>query len=195
MEYILNKWNWFKDRAHNNHARFWLLLSAFMDSWFAFLPPELLLVAMIAAGAEYWVIYAAITTVMSVVGALFGYMIGFFFFDTVGINIISLINGEDIFAQARDIYSDKVFWIALVTASTPIPFIPFTISAGFFGVNVYSFALGSLIGRAIRFFLIAYIVRFFGKRSFTLAAKYVNILTVLVALAILVWVLIRFNVI
>lgn len=193
MEFINHKWNWFKERAHNNHARFWLLLSAFTDSWFMFFPPELLLVAMIAAGANYWIIYAGITTVMSVVGALFGYTIGFFFFDTIGINIISLINGEDLFAQARGIYADKVFWIALITASTPIPFVPFTLGAGFFGVNVYAFAIGSLLGRAIRFFAIAYIVRFLGKRSFAIATKYVNVLTILIAFGILIWMLVKFN--
>lgn len=194
MKYVIKKWIWFKDRAHNNHARFWLLLSAFVDSWFVFFPPELLLVAMIAAGAEYWIIYASITTVMSVVGALFGYMIGLLFFDTVGINIISLINAEELFVQAKGIYSDRVFWIALVTASTPIPYVPFTLGAGFFGVNVYAFAAGSIIGRAIRFFLIAYIIRFFGKRSLILAAKYSNIATVLVALVILVVLLMKFNI-
>lgn len=193
MDYMNQQWIWFKDRAHNGYARFWLLLSAFMDSWFVFFPPELLLVAMVAAGAEYWIIYAGITTVMSVVGALFGYMIGFFFFDTIGVNIISLVNGEDLFAQAKDIYTDKVFWIALITASTPIPFVPFTLGAGFFGVNVYSFALGSLFGRIIRFFLIAAVVRYFGKRTLSLAVKYSNIVTVLVALGILVWLLLKFN--
>jgi len=194
MEYLNQRWNWFKKRAHNGYARFWLLLSAFMDSWFIFFPPELLLVAMVAAGAEFWILYAGITTLMSVVGALFGYMVGFFFFDSVGVTIISLVNGQDIFAQARDIYTAQVFWIALITASTPIPYIPFTLSAGFFGVNVYAFALGSLLGRAIRFFAIAYIVRFFGKRVLTLATKYSNIATIVIAIAIIAYLLHTFGV-
>lgn len=191
---IKTSWYWFKDRAHGRAAQWWLIIASFLDSWALFFPPEVLLAAIVAAGSKRWVYYAGLTTFVSVLGALFAYVIGFLFFDTLGAFIIDFLGNEEAFQQAAVGFSDNAFLILLLAVLTPFPSVPVVIAAGFFKINIFVFVVAVFLGRAIRFFGIAFIVRVFGERTLALVSKYANIAMIVVTVALVVFLLFYFDI-
>jgi membrane protein YqaA with SNARE-associated domain len=169
--------DWFVARAHGGHAKFWLTFLSFSDSSFFLLPPDPLLVAILMVKANRWAYYALLTTIASVLGAIFGYLVGAFFFDTLGIAIINFYGLSGEFNYARTIFDENVFAIIFAAAFTPIPFKIFVLLAGFLKVNPVVFLLAAVIGRGSRFFLVAYITKIYGSKMAMLLFHYFNIIT------------------
>lgn len=185
-EYKIRSTRWFKERAHGTHAKAWLFALSFSEASFFVIPPDVLLIAILMAGASRWLYYALLTTVASVLGALFGYGIGFFFFDAVGIRIVELYHLTEELARTQNLYNRNAFWVIFTAAFTPIPYKVFVLSAGFFKVNFMVFLVASIIGRGLRYFLVAYITKLFGGGMTRLYLRYFNVITfVVVALATL----------
>ncbi len=172
-------WAWFAARAHGTHARAWLFAVSFSESSFFLVPPDVLLVAILLAGAERWVFYASLTTVASVLGGAFGYVLGAVFFDAVGARIVAFYGLADAMARVAALYNTHAFWAVFTAAFTPIPYKVFVLAAGFFKIDFLSFMLASVAGRGLRFFAVAYIVRRYGRGILALVMRYFNILTAL----------------
>ncbi len=177
-------WEWFRARAHGRHAAFWLGALAFAESSFFLVPPDVLLVAILLAGADRWARYAALTTAASVAGGLFGYALGALFFDTAGAGIISFYGLGEEFAAVRELFRENAFAAIFAAAFTPIPYKVFVLAAGFFGVGLAPFLLASVAGRGLRFFLVAWIVRQFGEEMLRLFLRLLNVATILLLLAL-----------
>ena len=71
---------------------------------------------------------------------------------------------EKICMTARQWFDDYGVWVVFVAGFSPIPFKVFTIAAGVAALNLPGFFIGSLIGRAARFYLVAGLVRAGGQR-------------------------------
>jgi membrane protein YqaA with SNARE-associated domain len=174
---------WVHRHAHSARARMWLFWLAFVESSVSPMPPDILLVAILLAGAERWAAYAAITTVGSVLGGLFGYLIGAAFFSLFGEALVRAYGLEAAMRAVGEQFAANAFLAIFVAAFTPIPYKVFTIAAGLFSVPFGVFAVASVIGRGARFFAVAYIVRVFGAAATRLALRYFNAATALAALA------------
>lgn len=185
-------WIWFKDRADSKHAQFWLVIASIADSWAFFFPPEVMLAAMVTAVRRKWWYYALITTVFSIVGALFAYATGVFFFDTLGNFIISILSADQLVVRAGEGFSQNAFLILFLTILSPIPSVPFFIAAGFFKVPLGIFLLAALFGRTVRFYTIAFIARTFGPAALAVIARYANISMVLIGLLIVLYIVLTF---
>jgi membrane protein YqaA with SNARE-associated domain len=178
-------WNWAHKHAGSRKAQWWLSIFSFIEASFSPLPPSTLMVAIIATGQRHrWVYYAGLTTVTSVLGGLFGYLIGDVFYSTFGQVIIAKYHLADEIARIGVWFEKNAFWTILVAAFTPIPYKAFTISAGFFNINVFLFATASLIGRGIRYFILAYIAYLFGEHATGIFFKYFNLILVVLLLSI-----------
>ena len=180
---------WFKARAHGAYAKAWLFFLSFTESSFLFIPPDILLVAILLVSARQWFYYATLTTVASVLGAVFGYAVAVFFFDTIGIKIIHFYNLEEHVGYAHLLFSDNAFWVILTAAFTPIPYKVFVLAAGFLKINFFTFLVASIIGRGLRYFVIAYTVHLFGKRATVFISRYSIALTLGVLILIAVFIL------
>jgi len=186
--------NWFLSRAHSPHAQVWLGVLSFTESSFFPIAPDLLLIAMLLAGGERWFRYATITTVTSVMGALFGYFIGAVLYETLGRHFITFYGFEQEFLSLGDAFADNVFWTIFTAAFTPIPYKVFTIAGGFFNVNIFMFVLASITGRALRFYVIAYLCKRYGKKLGFLIEKYFNTFSLIFVLLIFIgYLLLAFN--
>ncbi|MCL4162995.1 UNVERIFIED_CONTAM: hypothetical protein GTU68_002977 [Idotea baltica] len=108
--------------------------------------------------------YAAITTVMSVIGGLFGYFIGAYFFDTYGAQLLDFFHAHEAFESAQASYLEYGMLIVLLAGFTPIPYKIFTIASGVVGIAVLPFIAMSAISRGARFFLVAGLVKLGGER-------------------------------
>ena len=177
---------WTVRHAEGKKARWWLFGVAFAESSFFPIPPDVLLVAILMTrerARAYF--YATVTTLGSVLGGLFGYAIGFFFFKTVGVWLVTAYHLETEMLTVQKLFADNASWAIFVAAFTPIPYKIFTISAGLFAINIPVFVVASIIGRGMRFFLVATIMKFFGEHIKKMFYKYAGPITFLIATVVI----------
>ena len=151
--------------AHRNSSYFLSLIS-FIESSFFPIPPDVMIVPMaIAKKKEYLKIFL-IATIFSVLGGIFGYVIGSFFFD-FAMNIVNFYNYEDKVINIKDALSqgDGFYtWLAILFLAgfTPLPYKVFTITSGLISFNLVIFIIISFISRGLRFFIVSYLSSKFG---------------------------------
>ena len=141
---------------------------AFIESFFFPVPPDLMIVPMVVAKREDYLKIFLIATIGSVLGGLFGYMLGVFFLD-VSMVIIELYGYEEKVFAVQNKLSTKagvLFWLGtlFIAGFTPLPFKVFTITSGIIGFNLLIFFLICLISRGLRFFIVAYFSKKFGHK-------------------------------
>lgn len=147
--------------ARHKHATVWLALVSFSESSFFLIPPDVMLAPMSLARPDRAWFYAALTTISSVLGGLFGYAIGLFAIHLVEPWLISL-DYMHAYQQAAAWFDEWGFWAIFLAGFTPIPYKIFTIAAGAANMLLLPFLIGSLIGRGTRFFLVAGLMRWGG---------------------------------
>ncbi len=135
-----------------------------------------------------------LVTVTSVLGGALGYYLGYFFYDTIGAKVISLYGYQDSFLEfTNSITKEMEFWFVFFYAFTPFPYKLLTIGSGFVQFNFWIFIVGSFISRAIRFLTISFLIWKFGESIKNFLEKYLNILTLLTAiLLILVFIFVKY---
>lgn len=177
--YVRRLKEWVEGYAEKPHAQWALFLIAFAESSFFPIPPDVLLIAMAVMVPKKAFRYALICSVGSVLGGIFGYYIGWAFFETIGQGIINLYGAQGHYENVKQLYSEHAFLAILSAAFTPIPYKVFTIAAGTFEVPLLTLISASVIGRSARFFLVAGLFYFFGAPIKKFIDKYFEILTVL----------------
>jgi len=166
---------------------------SFAESSFFPIPPDPLLMAITVVRPKQWFRAASICTASSVIGGLFGWLIGRTLMASVGGQIVAFYHAEHHWERVVGIYNGE--WgllFLLVAAFTPIPFKVATIAAGATAMPVVPFAICSLLGRGARFFLVAGLLRLFGTRIKDVIEKYFDLLSLaFVILLVLGFVAIR----
>ena len=170
----------------------WLFLISFAESSFFPIPPDLLLMPIVARLRSKWRYYAAITTIASVVGGIFGYLIGALFFNFVGTLLVKTYHLEKELEQVSMLFQQNAFWAIFTAAFTPIPYKIFTIAGGLFRIDSLTFIIASILGRGMRFFAVAYLMKLFGGHIGKLAFKYFNLLTLVVGIVIIGFIVYKF---
>lgn len=142
------------------------------------LPPSSFMITMIALGKRNkWIYLATLTTIMSVLGGLFGYLVGGALYDTVGMWVIERYNLAETIAQVGVSFADNAFLAVFVGAFTPIPYRALTLGGGFFSLDLGVFIGASLVGRGLRFFILAYLAELFGEQVTKHVFKFITLST------------------
>ena len=152
---------------------------SFIESSFFPIPPDIILIPMILAKRTKAFILASVCTIFSVLGGLFGYLIGFALFNSVGIILVSFYDMHEYIENLKDYYNNYGVWFVLIAGFTPLPFKIITIASGLFQLNLIVFILCSFVARGCRFYLIAILLYLFGDAIKNFIDKYFNILTIL----------------
>ncbi len=174
---------WAVRHAEGKNAKWWLFGLSFAESSFFPIPPDVLLAAILMTRERVRAFYyASITTAGSVLGGLFGYAIGYFLFQTVGVWLVHAYHLESQMITVQKLFADNAFFAIFVAAFTPIPYKVFTIAAGLFGISIPTFIIASILGRGGRFFLVATVMRYFGGHIARAFYRYFNILSLVAAL-------------
>lgn len=171
--------------ARHRHAPFYLAGLSFAESSFFPIPPDTMLAPMALARPEQAWRLATLTTVMSVLGGVAGYLIGWLAFDLVAPLLHSAGYWEGYLA-VREWFDRWGFWAIFVAGFSPIPYKLFTIAAGVINMAFLPFVVASAIGRGARFFLVAGLMRWGGTKMEQALHRYVDILgwlTVIVLIA------------
>ncbi|MEO1846197.1 MAG: YqaA family protein [Pseudomonadota bacterium] len=176
--------------ATHRHASRYLSALSFAESSFFPIPPDVMLAPMVLARRDRAWFLAGLTTVASVAGGLFGYLIGKFLFGTVAEPIIEFYDARSAFERARTWFEIYGVWVVFIAGFTPIPYKIFTISAGLIGMSLVPFLLASLVGRGARFFLVAGLILLGGEALETQLRRHVDTIgwvTVVVLVLGLLW--------
>ena len=178
MNFLKRIYNWTLEKAQHKNAKWYLSLISFVESSFFPIPPDILLIPMALASKANAIFYAFICTLSSVLGGILGYAIGYFFYNSVGIYIVDFYHLENSFNIFESYYKEFGILIVLGAGITPFPYKFITIASGVFGLNIFLFIIVSIIGRGLRFYLIAILLYFFGEKIKLIIDKYFNILTI-----------------
>ncbi|QZP08333.1 YqaA family protein [Caenibius sp. WL] len=178
-------YDWTMAKAAHPHAEWWLALFCFVEASFFPIPPHPLLGLMCLAEPRRAVRFAAIATLASVAGGFLGYAIGWGLYDVVGEQLLALLGLTESFPVAACYLRETGFWIFVAKGATPIPFKLLTITAGFIGMNLLTFALASLVSRSISFMIVGVLFRLFGTPIKRFIDKYLGLVTIAFVAAII----------
>ena len=184
--WLKNLYSWTIQWSGSKKAPYALFGIAFIESSFFPIPPDVLLITMVIANKKKWMRYAAICTAGSVCGALFGYLIGWGLYESVGKFLIETYKLQTIMDLIRVKYQQNAFFTIFTAAFTPIPYKAITISAGLFRISLLTLMIASIIGRAGRFFIVAGALRVFGRKISGTIEKYFDIISILFVVLLLV---------
>jgi len=153
--------------AAHKSSNFYLGLVSFIESSFFPIPPDAMIIPMvIAKKKEYFKIFL-IASIFSVLGGIFGYLIGYLFFD-LAMYVIEFYGYQDKVENLKFSMSQGsgfLAWLSILFLAgfTPLPYKAFTISSGLIAFNLPVFIIVSLISRSLRFFIVAFLSYKFGE--------------------------------
>lgn len=159
---IRKLYDWTMGLAGHRHAPSALFGVSFVESSFFPVPPDLMLIPMVLSDrAKAW-IYATICTIGSVLGGIAGYLIGLYLFDVVGQPLFEFYGYAEKFQKFAGQYNDYGAWIVFIAGVTPFPYKVITIASGATALNFGVFVIASILARALRFFIVAGLLYWFG---------------------------------
>lgn len=178
-------YDWVLSLSHKKHATTALFGLSFAESSFFPIPPDVLQIALTLERRDKAFFYAAVSTVASVLGGMFGYLIGFAFWHALSGFFLTYVFKEEVFTNVQGLYEQYNFWCVFIAAFTPVPYKVFTIAAGVFSVSFPMFVIASIIGRGMRFFIVAGLLHKFGPPIKTFIEKYFNLLSLVFGIVLI----------
>ena len=169
-------YDWMFRLAAHRGAPKTLAFFSFVESSFFPIPPDVLLIPMVLADRTKWWRLALICTIASVLGALLGYAIGALAFEFIGKPILEFYGALEKFDQIANWYNTYGGWGVLFAAVTPFPYKVLTIFSGATGLSLLTFVVVSVIGRSLRFFLVAFLLYKFGDPIRQFIEKRLNLM-------------------
>lgn len=185
MNWVKRLYDWMLSWGDSRWGAWALFFFALAESSFFPIPPDVLLIALCLGAVTRSFRFATICLVGSIVGAIFGYGVGFFLWQDTAGNYTALADwffahvfSQEAFVQVGDLFKQYDFWIVFTAGFTPLPYKLFTISGGLFHIDFLMFLVASIISRGLRFFLIAGLIWKFGAPIKTFIDKYFNWLAI-----------------
>ena len=180
--------HWVEGFADSPWAVAILVLNSFTESIFNPIPVDPLLIGMGILNPHLALLYAALATAASVIGALAGHWLGLRFGRPLVLKFIS----EKKVSRVEDMFQRYGSWAILIAAFTPIPYKVFAVTAGVLEMERRPFIVASIIGRGARFFLLGGLIFFFGQPIQQFIEERFELLTILFSILLVVGVMLVF---
>ena len=155
------------DLAAHKSSKYYLAIVSFIESSFFPIPPDVMVIPMVISKKNDFFKIFLIATIFSVLGGIFGYLIGALFLD-IGMQIMTFYGYQEKLLSLKEnlISSDGFYaWLGILFLAgfTPLPYKVFTIASGLIGFNILIFILISFVSRGLRFFIVSYLSYKFGN--------------------------------
>lgn len=177
-----------KKMVDSRHMLKGITLASFLESTIVPVPLEAILIPLMQARREKLWSIALMATLGCVIGALFGYALGYYLFDLTGDWIINTFSDPEQFKQVSAKMEQQGFWFVLTLGIAPIPFQIAMLAAGATKYSLLLFLLATVIARSIRYFGLALAVYVAGDKAEALIRRYkTKAILALTAVVLLIW--------
>lgn len=149
-----------------------ITLASFLESTIVPIPLEAVLIPLMQARREKIWLIALMATLGCLIGALFGYALGYYLFDIVGEWVIATFSNPEQFEVVKQKMHEQGFWFVITLGIVPIPFQIAMLAAGATKYSLTLFLIASIIARSIRYFGLALIVYFAGNQAERIIKKH-----------------------
>jgi len=188
--------------AAHKSSNFYLGFVSFIESSFFPIPPDVMIIPMVIAKKKEFIKIFLVASIFSVLGGIFGYLIGYLFFD-LAMYVIEFYGYQDKVENLKLSLAEGsgfLAWLSILFLAgfTPLPYKAFTISSGLVAFNLPVFIIVSLISRSLRFFIVSYLSYKFGElfTEFmkTHGSKWFTIIgIIIVIIIIIIYLFFKFN--
>ena len=159
---------WVDRLLDSPYGLLWLGLLSAAETTVMPVPIELIMVPyMLARPRRLWWV-AAVALAGNIAGALIGYAVGFFLFDTLGQTLLSWLDAQQAYEQFEQTFSDNGFLAILTIGITPVPFQVALLAAGIAGYSLPLFVAAVGLSRGLRYFGLGLLVWLLGERALRL---------------------------
>jgi len=157
---------------HSKHMLSGITVASFLESTIVPIPLEAVLVPLMQSRREKLWLIASMATIGCIIGALFGYALGYYLFDVIGEWAINAFSTPEQFEMVRQKMQEQGFWFVISLGIVPIPFQIAMITAGATKYSLVLFLLATVIARSVRYFGLAVIVYYAGNQAERIISKH-----------------------
>jgi len=172
-------YDWTMGFAYTKYGSLALVVDAFAESSFFPVPPDIILIPLSLSRPKRAFYYAGLCTIFSVIGGIFGYLIGLFLMKAIGLPILRFYNLYDKYLVVAEYYKKYDAIAVGIAGFTPLPYKLFTIAAGACRINFPVFVVASILSRGARFFIVSSLLYFLGEPAKVFIERYFNLLALL----------------
>lgn len=177
-----------KKLIDSKHMLKGITLASFLESTIVPIPLEAVMVPLMQARRESLWKIALMATIGCVIGAIFGYALGYYLFDMIGQWLIDTFFSQDQFENVKQNMQSQGFWFVMTLGIAPIPFQVAMLAAGATKFSLPLFLLATVIARAIRYFGLAVVVYYAGDKAEQLIKRYkMKAVIVITLVVLLLW--------
>jgi len=164
-------YHWATKKVHTRYAT--PLLSALVAiEGVLFMPTSSLLMVYCLERRSRAFYYATVTTIASILGGILGYIAGAFLWELIGHQLIGLFTTPEAFENLVTHYKTYSISGVFIASFLPMPYKLVTLTAGFCQLSLIPYIISISCARAIRFYLIALTVYFWGDRIQQILDRY-----------------------
>ncbi len=160
---------------------------AFLESIIFPIPVDIFTFGLASVHRKKWFRFGLVATIFSVLGALGGYALGYYLFESFGQRLIDFYHYQKEFNSVVSLFHHNTFIVMFTSAFTPIPFKVFTIAGGVARVSLLPFFVSSFLGRGLRFFAEVYLAHKYGKQITLHIVKKFNFYSVLLVILVVLY--------
>ena len=171
---IKNLYNKTMALAGHPQAIFLLGAVSFIEASFFPIPPDVMLIPMVLMNPSRAWLFALVATAFSVLGGIFGYIIGTFSYELIAEPLLYSLGKEAQMVDFSNKYNEIGFWAVITAGISPIPYKVVTIMSGATNLNFAVFLGASMASRGVRFFLVAGLLHFYGHEIRDFIERYLN---------------------
>lgn len=177
-----------KKLIDSKHMLKGITLASFLESTIVPIPLEAVMVPLMQARRESLWKIALMATIGCVIGAIFGYALGYYLFDMIGQWLIDTFFSQDQFENVKQNMQSQGFWFVMTLGIAPIPFQVAMLAAGATKFSLPLFLLATVIARAIRYFGLAIVVYYSGDKAEQLIKRYkIKAVIAITLVVLLLW--------
>ena len=175
-------------KCRESKNKIYLYIISFLESIIFPLPTDIFLIPFVLAEKKnYWHL-ALMTTIFSVLGGCFSYLIGSLLWEQT--NIYFLEYYPSIGSNLNSFISQfKEYGIALIVIGgfSPFPYKVTCIASGIMNLNFAVFIIFSFLSRGLRFLLVCYLLFKFQEKANELIPKYIGTLSLIFLLILFLY--------
>jgi membrane protein YqaA with SNARE-associated domain len=175
-------------KCEESKNKIYLYIISFLESIIFPIPTDLFLIPFVLAKKKNYLHLALMTTIFSVLGGCFSYLIGLMLWDQA--NLFFLEYYPSISSKLNSFISQfKEYGIALIIIGgfSPFPFKVTCFASGIMNLNFAVFIIFSFISRGLRFLLVCYLLFKFQEKANELIPKYIGTLSLIFLLILFLY--------